>query len=49
MTPEQREAVWRELLAAEVDYLNTDDLVALEQFLAQNDPNPTEPHVYWER
>lgn len=49
VTPEQREAVWRELLAAEVDYINTDDLVALEQFLAQNDPNPTEPHVYWER
>ncbi|MEU7040837.1 phosphatidylinositol-specific phospholipase C/glycerophosphodiester phosphodiesterase family protein [Streptomyces varsoviensis] len=28
-----REAVWRELLAAGVDYLNTDDLAGLEAFL----------------
>ncbi|EFL28947.1 putative secreted protein [Streptomyces himastatinicus ATCC 53653] len=28
-----REAVWRELLAAHVDYLNTDDLAGLEEFL----------------
>lgn len=50
-TPEvapAREEVWKELLAAEVDYINTDHLDALEQFLVNNDPNPTEPHVYWE-
>jgi hypothetical protein len=44
---ETREAVWRELLAAEVDYVNTDNLAALETFLLANDPQPTEPHVYW--
>ena len=44
---ETREAVWRELLAAEVDYINTDNLAALETFLLANDPQPTEPHVYW--
>jgi hypothetical protein len=50
-TPEQapqREEVWRELLAAEVDYINTDYLGALEQFLLKNDPTPTEPYVSWE-
>jgi hypothetical protein len=49
-TPElspQREAVWRELLAARVDYINTDHLDALETFLLQNDPNPTVPYVSW--
>jgi len=45
--PEAREAVWRELVAAEVDYINTDSLMALEAFLVANDPNPTEPYVYW--
>jgi glycerophosphoryl diester phosphodiesterase len=29
----QREAVWRELIAAGVDHLNTDDLAGLESFL----------------
>jgi Glycerophosphoryl diester phosphodiesterase family len=50
-TPElspQREAVWRELLAARVDYINTDHLDALETFLLQNDPNPTVPYVSWD-
>jgi hypothetical protein len=49
-TPEQspqREAVWRELLAARVDYINTDHLVELQGFLLANDPQPTEPYVYW--
>lgn len=46
--PEAREAVWKELLAAEVDYINTDNLDALRAFLLANDPHPTEPHVYWE-
>jgi hypothetical protein len=44
---ETREAVWQELLAAEVDYINTDNLAALEAFLLANDPQPAEPHVYW--
>jgi hypothetical protein len=32
-----REALWRELLAAGVDYLNTDDLGGLEEFLDAHD------------
>ena len=49
-TPEvlgAREAVWRELLAAEVDYINTDHLAELQSFLLTYDPQPTEPYVYW--
>ncbi|MFC7487870.1 phosphatidylinositol-specific phospholipase C/glycerophosphodiester phosphodiesterase family protein [Knoellia sp. CPCC 206453] len=33
-----REAVWRELVAADVDVLNTDDLAALQRFLLAEDP-----------
>lgn len=33
-----REAVWRELLAAGVDHINTDDLAGLREFLLANDP-----------
>ena len=50
-TPEtapQREAVWTELLAAQVDYINTDHLQALRDFLLRSDPQPTQPHVTWE-
>jgi hypothetical protein len=51
-TPDQpgeaRENVWRELLAAEVDFINTDHLADLQQFLLENDPNPSEPYVTWE-
>jgi hypothetical protein len=43
-----REAVWRELVAAEVDYINTDNLDALEAFLLANAPQPTKPQVYWD-
>ena len=32
----EREAVWRELLAAGVDLLNTDDLKGLQEFLLQH-------------
>ncbi len=32
-----REAIWRELLAADVDHVNTDDLAGLEAFLRAND------------
>jgi len=49
-TPEespQREAVWRELLAAQVDLINTDHLDALQDFLLRHDPRPTEPYVSW--
>lgn len=41
-TPDQpgaaRDAVWSELLAADVDALNTDDLAGLQQFLLAHDP-----------
>lgn len=50
-TPEQapqREAVWHELLDAQVDYINTDHLDALRDFLLRHDPQPTEPHVTWD-
>lgn len=33
-----REAVWRELIAADVDVLNTDDLAGLQRFLLAEDP-----------
>jgi hypothetical protein len=32
----QREAVWRELVAADVDHINTDDLAGLQEFLTRN-------------
>lgn len=35
----QREAVWRELIAAGVDHLNTDDLPGLRDFLRAQDPD----------
>lgn len=33
-----REALWRELVAADVDVLNTDDLAGLQEFLLAEDP-----------
>ncbi|MFD5139044.1 phosphatidylinositol-specific phospholipase C/glycerophosphodiester phosphodiesterase family protein [Streptomyces sp. NPDC058378] len=33
-----REAVWNELVAADVDHLNTDDLAGLERFLRRREP-----------
>lgn len=33
-----REALWRELVAADVDVLNTDDLAGLQRFLLAEDP-----------
>ena len=39
-----RETVWTELLRAEVDYLNTDDLEGLRQFLLRHDPAPSTPY-----
>jgi hypothetical protein len=49
-TPDQspvREAVWRELIAAGVDYVNTDDLAGLASFLRASDPHPHQPEVDW--
>lgn len=49
-TPEiegQREAVWAELVAAGVDYINTDHLQALREWLLANDPHPSKPEVDW--
>ena len=34
----EREALWRELVAADVDHINTDDLAGLERFLRQRVP-----------
>ena len=36
-----RDAVWSELVAADVDALNTDDLAGLQSFLLANDPEET--------
>jgi glycerophosphoryl diester phosphodiesterase len=44
----QREAIWQELLKAGIDFINTDDLAGLQQFLTEHDPQPTEPHLSWE-
>lgn len=41
----ERDAVWQELMAAQVDYLNTDDLSGLRSFLLANDSRPTIPYV----
>jgi hypothetical protein len=32
-----RDAIWRELIAADVDLINTDDLAGLQSFLLEND------------
>lgn len=39
----QREAVWRELVDADVDVLNTDDLAGLQDFLLAHDPAEARP------
>ncbi len=43
----ERDAVWQELLAANVDYINTDDLSGLSTFLLDRDPQPSVPFVDW--
>lgn len=43
-----REALWKELLKAGVDFTNTDDLAGLEEFLKKNDPQPSEPQITFE-
>jgi hypothetical protein len=42
-----REAVWKELMDAGVDLINSDDLSGLQQFLLEHDKNPTTPHIKW--
>ena len=44
----QREAIWNELMKAGVDFINTDDLAGLQQYLMENDPQPSEPTITWE-
>ncbi|MEA2301374.1 MAG: hypothetical protein QOE44_1909 [Solirubrobacteraceae bacterium] len=44
-----RQAVWKELLAAHVDYINTDHLPELERFLLRYDQRPSRPWVSWGR
>ena len=48
-TPDQqgqaRANVWQVLLEERVDYINTDDLAGLSEFLRANDPKPTKPYV----
>ena len=41
------EAVWAELLDAQIDYINTDQLDDLQAFLLKNDPQPSTPYVSW--
>lgn len=46
-TPDQpgpaRDAVWRELLEAGVDLINTDDLAGLQEFLTAHGRLPSRP------
>jgi glycerophosphoryl diester phosphodiesterase len=44
----EREAIWSELLKAGVDFINTDDLAGLQQFLTEHDPKASEPHITWD-
>ncbi|MCF6411360.1 phosphatidylinositol-specific phospholipase C/glycerophosphodiester phosphodiesterase family protein [Pseudalkalibacillus salsuginis] len=43
----ERNSVWKELLEAGVDLINSDDLPGLQEFLEKNDPDPTQPHINW--
>ncbi|MGF6951773.1 hypothetical protein QF028_004278 [Neobacillus sp. B4I6] len=31
-----------------VDFINTDDIATLQQFLLKNDPQPSGPNITWE-
>ncbi|MDR7074227.1 phosphatidylinositol-specific phospholipase C/glycerophosphodiester phosphodiesterase family protein [Fictibacillus barbaricus] len=42
-----RKAVWDELMKADVDLINTDDLSGLQKYLLENDPDPTGQHIKW--
>lgn len=44
---EHSEAVWRELMDARVDFINTDHLGELQAFLLDTDPLPSVPYIYW--
>ena len=45
--PAARDAVWKELVAAKVDYINTDQFSALRNWLLSNDPQPLVPEIKW--
>lgn len=45
--PATRESVWKELVLAKVDYINTDHLPALRGWLLSNDPRPSVPEIKW--
>lgn len=42
-----RDAVWRELVAAGVDYIGTDHPQALGAWLVKHDPHPAVPEIKW--
>ncbi|TYR81548.1 hypothetical protein FZC66_06840 [Priestia megaterium] len=44
-----REAIWTELLKADVDFINTDDLEGLQHFLLKNDEHPSDPSIHWRK
>jgi hypothetical protein len=44
----ERDALWKELMKADVDLINTDDLAGLQSFLQKYDPHPSEPSVTWQ-
>lgn len=48
MPSSQREAVWHELMKANVDFINSDDLSGLQHYLQQYDPQPSKPYITWE-
>lgn len=43
---DETQAVWRVLMEARVDYVNTDHLAELAQFLRNDDPLPSVPYIY---
>ncbi len=45
--PSAREAVWKELVAAKVDYIVSDHPAALAKWLRSNDPQPSAPEIIW--
>lgn len=48
LVPSTREAVWNELMKADVDVINTDHLPELQEYLMKNDSEPTKQHIAWQ-
>jgi Glycerophosphoryl diester phosphodiesterase family len=46
-TSPEREAIWRELLNAGVDLINTDDLAGLQQYFMEHGKQLSDPHFDW--